>query len=243
MKLLLAIPSYNRPYDIAKHCHWLKDFKYDYKVFVEEDQVMYYEQSIGIDNIVQTPNGSGLMGQIVEIGRYATIKQYEIVFKMDDDMSLKKRSTRKHQIADVINEYVEKCLEQFKNEDVSLITCAKPMEYRYAKTEGFIERKRPVYGNYMVRQWYLLFMDKDLLLFDDLWISVEVVKSRKKILTYTGAYENAITHKNNGGLQSYDRDELGKRSYEVAKELYPQIEILENSKHKKFDISVKNYFK
>lgn len=243
MKLLLAIPSHNRPYDIQKKVmYWVNDVDVDWKVFCEEDQSMYYEQSVGKDNLVLTPNGSGLMGQIVEIGKYANDNGYDLVLKMDDDMRFTADKIKKHETPIVIKKYLKLVQREFENPNVGIVTVSKPMEYRYGPKQGFKNRKKPVYGNYIVRTEYLLKLRKELLLFDDLWISIEVKLDNKKMLTYQGAYEDAITHKNEGGLQSYDRDQLGRQSYEIAKEYYPLIEELQDSKHKKFDISVKNYF-
>ena len=243
MKILLAIPSHNRPYDIEKKVmYWIKDVKVDWKVFCEENQAMYYEQSVGKDNLVTTPDGSGLMGQIVEIGKYAKENEYSLVLKMDDDMRFTADKIKKHETPIVISKYLKLVAKEFENPDVGMITVSKPMEYRYGNKEGFKKRRKPVYGNYIVRTEYLLKLRKELLLFDDLWISIEVKQDGKQMLTYQGAYEDAITHKNAGGLQSYDRDQLGRDAYEIAKEYYPLIEELQDSKHKKFDISVKNYF-
>ena len=243
MKVLLAIPSHNRPYDIEKRVlYWLRNIDVDYKIFIEKDQEMYYVQTCGVENLVLTPNGSGLMGQVVEIGKYAKNNKYDLVLKMDDDMRFTKDKNKKPDTFKVINKYISDAVNKFQSDNVGMITVSKPMEYRYSDKKGFVIRKKPVYGNYFVRTEYLLRLKPELLLFDDLWISIEVKQDNKQTLTYIGAYEDAITHKNGGGLQTYDRDLLGRQSYEQAKKVYPKIQELKNSKHKKFDICVKNYF-
>lgn len=243
MKALLAIPSHYRPYDIEKKVlYWIGEVGIDWKVFCEENQELYYMQTCGTNNLVTTPVGSGLMGQMVQIAKYAKENNYDVVLKMDDDMRFTKDKAKKTDTANVVQEYITQALAEFNNPKVGMISVAKPMEYRYGPKQGFVERKKPVYGNYFVRTKYLEKLSADLLLFDDLWISIEVKLAGDKTLTYLGAYEDAITHKNSGGLQTYNRDALGKLAYDRAKDVYPKIEVLENSKHNKFDISVKNYF-
>ena len=243
MRLLLAIPSHNRAYSCMKKLFWLKDFQYDWKIFCEQDQAMYYTQSVGESNIVETPNGSGLMGQIYHIGRYADQKNYDLVLKMDDDMRFHLDKGKKEDTHNVVSDYCDKAIEQFKSESIGLITVSKYMEYRYGKREGFILRNRAVYGNYMTRTKYLLKMIPELLLFDDLWISIECQLDGKEILTYLEAYEDALTHTNAGGLQTYNRDEMSRQSFLIASDIYPLITELEKPKNNIFDISVKNYFK
>ena len=87
MKTLIAIPSYNRPYQILKRTGcWLKDItKFDYKVFVEPSESIYYSQSIGEENIVETSDNCGIYGQLISIGKYAIENGYDLVTKIDDD--------------------------------------------------------------------------------------------------------------------------------------------------------------
>jgi hypothetical protein len=176
-----------------------------------------------------------------EVYKYAIENEYDLVLKVDDDMRFMRDGAKKNDAAQVCDDYIKEVLPVF-NEDVGIVSVSKPMNYRYGSKTGYKERKLPIYGNYFCKTHLLKNLVPELLMFDDLWISVEARLNNERIIQYLGAYEDAITHKNKGGLQSYDRDELGRKSYEYAKTIYPKIEILENSKHKKFDISVKNYF-
>jgi hypothetical protein len=242
MKTLIAIPSYNRPYEIEKRTlYWVRQMNYHWAVFVYESQAKYYRQITGRNHIVTCEDGLGLVGKMKKVHEYAELNNYDLVLKIDDDMKFSRDGAKKTDAAQVCTDYLDEVIPLF-NEEVGLINVAKPMSYRYGPKEGFKIRKSPIYGNYLVRTSLMKNLRAELLLFDDLWVSVETKLAGLKILQYMGAYEDAITHKNAGGLQSYDRDELGRRSYEYAKTIYPKIEILKDSKHKKFDISVKNYF-
>ncbi len=55
MKMLVAIPSYNRPYNIEKRTgYWIKEIKNaDVKVFVCPSQYLYYSQVIPQDMLIK----------------------------------------------------------------------------------------------------------------------------------------------------------------------------------------------
>ena len=91
MKVLLAIPSYNRPYEIEKKClFWLKELKdIDWKIFIRSEQYVYYSQLIPKNNLVCI-NVNSFRETINAIGEYAKSNSYDLVHKIDDDMSFKK---------------------------------------------------------------------------------------------------------------------------------------------------------
>jgi len=244
MKVLIAIPSHNRPYDIEKKLgYWLPYMMYDYKIFVEENQEMYYSQSIGSTHLVLTPNGSGLIGQLIEIGKYAESHGYDLVLKMDDDMRFTKDKSPKDETSLVVSEYIKSAIDLFTSrQDVAITNVVKPATYRYSNKEGWKIRQKPIYGNYMIRTEMFKCLTHEMLLFDDLVFSIEARKQGKMIYQYYGAYEDAITHKNAGGLQSYDRDQLSRKAFEYLKTKYPLLKEMPNNKNGVFDIDVSQYF-
>jgi len=245
MKLLIAIPSHNRPYDIQKRClFWLKEISwFDWKVFVEPSQMMYYSQVLPPDKLVSTIEGAGLNGQIRFIGRYAEENDYSHVFKVDDDMMFKKDGLKKDVIWQETQKALSLCIERMSfDRDIHCITFAKPLGYRYSPKSGFQLRKKPVYGNYLTKPSYLCNLNPDLKIMDDLFISIDIVQAGYRIETCNELYEDAISHKNAGGLQSVDRDLLGRKTFVAAKKLYPQVEEMVNTKNGSFDINVNAYF-
>lgn len=246
MKILVAVPSYNRPYDIEKRVGWwLKQVKgVDFRIFVEPSQAMYYEQSFDVENIVETKDDNGFMNQIIDIGKYATKNKYDLVFKIDDDMKFSARGVRKDGTVELFQNIINELKEKFLNtKNIGAINIAKPMTYMHSEKKGFKARKKPIYGNYIMDPKYLVMMKPEMLLFDDLFLTIEVKKDKKDIYTYLGAYEDAITHTNQGGLQSFDRNDIGFKGYEFAKTIYPRIEELENSKNNCFDIDISFYLR
>jgi hypothetical protein len=243
MKTLIAVPSYNRPYDIDKKTlYWLKDMKYDWKVFIYQSQARYYSDSVGIDNLIPCNDGIHLCGKIAHIYEYAKYHKYDAVFKVDDDMRFSSDGVDKKDAAKVCSKFLEEANELFKNPDVGLINVSKYGSYKWSDKQGFKKRKKEIASNYYIRTELLKNIHSKLILFDDLWVSLETKLAGKDIYQYFGAFEDAATHKNKGGLQSYDREKISRQSYEYAKTIYPKIEILENPKHNLFDISVKKYF-
>jgi hypothetical protein len=240
MKTLIAIPSYNRPYEASKKLFWLNGLNYDWKIFVEPNQSRYYKQIFGDEKVIETENENKLVGQIVSIYKYAKENNYTHVLKIDDDMRFTKEGLKKQNTSDFMNYAIDEMTSNF-NESVGIITCAKPMTYIRSQKKGFKERNSAVYGNYFIKTDLLKTLKKEYYLFDDLIVTIECKKQGLKILTYLGAMEDAITHKNEGGLQSFNRDLLGKQAYENIKKDYPLVEVLENDKNNCFDITIKNY--
>ena len=103
-RLLIAVPSLGRPYDIEKHTgFWLKQLqRYDYRVFIEPKERIYYSQVIPMNRLVITENDAGLKGQIKNIRKFAELKGYDFVMKCDDDMWFLKRGAQKDRSASTL---------------------------------------------------------------------------------------------------------------------------------------------
>jgi hypothetical protein len=246
MKVLLAVPSYNRPYDIEKRTSfWLKKLEgIDWRVFVEPKEMIYYSQTIPESNIVETHNQNNLMGQIVDIYNYALNNGYDIVMKCDDDMMFKEKGVKKNEVHKTIEKHLPIIIEQFKKDSkLGSVNISKPMPYLYNKKYVFKNSMKPIYGNWITRTEILASLDKSLILFDDLYLSIETKLKGYDINVYYGCYEDAIGEKNEGGLQSLDRKSISVDSYKIAKKIYPKIKEWSNSKSKNFDIDVTEYLK
>lgn len=247
MKLLVAVPSYNRPYDIEKRTgYWLKDLKqFDYKVFVEPSEAIYYEQSIGKDNIVVTKDGIGLVGQLVAIGNYAKKNGYDLVTKIDDDTYYTLPKRGKAYGREIIENSLNDIVERFTNDkNLGVVGFASGMDYIFNKNVGFKKRKKPIYGTAVVRPEVFTSMDGRGKMFADLLISLSCKDLGMEIETHYGCQEQRITLKNKGGLQSFNRTEIAKETYKIMLEKYPEITPLKDGKYKDdfFDIDISYYF-
>ena len=248
MSVLLAIPSFNRPYNLQNTImYWLKDYTLDWKVFVEPRQYMYYKQIVKPDNLIRTHNENYICGQMQDICEYAQYHNYKYVFKVDDDMCFTRRGSKKPDHGAIASELVLDCVKFMdENPDCGLLTAPKAMTYLYYKKEDlFVEINKPIYSNYFIRVQDLSeIMKREYLIFDDLLVSFATKARNKKIYRYMGAYESAKTHKNEGGLQSFDREKLSKLSYKALKKDYPLLEGIDakNTKNNCFDVSSDRYF-
>lgn len=247
MKILIAIPSYNRPYDIDKRTgYWLKQLtKFDYKVFVEPQESLYYEQSMGAENIIETNDNNGLVGQLVDIGNYAKENGYDLVTKIDDDTYYSLPGKGKAYGCEIIEKSLTEIVKRFsENDNLGVVGFTAGMDYIYNKEAGFKKRKKPIYGTAVVRPEVFTTMDRRGMMFADLLVSLSCKDLGLGIETYYGCQEQRITLKNKGGLQSFDRTAIAKKSYEIMLEKYPKIKPLEDGKYKNdfFDIDVSEYF-
>jgi hypothetical protein len=243
MKVLIAIPSHQRPYDIEKRTgFWLKALKKtDWKVFVESDQIKYYEQIIPKSNLISTPVGSGLIGQLIEIGNYASKNNYDLVMKMDDDMRLTKTGLKKENTADFIEEMIEYMISQFDS-NTGAITAAKPMGYLHGDKKSIKLRNKPIFGNYLIRTGFFSCLKPEYLLFDDLVFSAQIKLNGMVIKTNFAAMEDSLTHKNKGGLQTIDRDLYSRKGFQAIIKDFPLMKELPDNKNNCFDIDASNYF-
>ena len=225
MKVLLAIPSYNRPYEIEKTTSfWLKQLVgIDWKVFVREEQFIYYLQNIPIENLVAI-KATSFRETINELGEYARKNNYDLIHKIDDDMSFKKLGkSKKEHCAEIYTETYEKIIQKFQeDEDLYGISVSKPMAHMRTKDLVWARPNKSMYGNFCVRP-QVLFMPEGIELFDDVFFSLNILKQGKKTLTYTGAYENSVCYTNVGGLQSVNRNELSKKTIKVMQSFFPDV--------------------
>jgi len=248
MNVLLAIPSHNRPYRLDNTVkYWLNEYSYNWKIFVEPNQYIYYEQTVPSNSIVKTNNENYICGQMVDIAKYAQENGFKYVFKVDDDMCFTKKGLKKRDHFKVAEEIVLKA-KSFMDKDsgCGLITVPKAMTYLYYKKDDeFVEINKPVFSNYFIRvQDLIKIMKKEYLIFDDLLVSFAIKKMKKSIFRYMKAYESAKTHNNEGGLQSFDREYLSKKSFAALKKDYPLLEGIdaEKTKNNCFDVSSDRYF-
>jgi hypothetical protein len=230
MKLLLAIPSYNRPYEIEKRTgFWLKKLQYSHwKVFVEPDQAVYYAQTIPKAHLVVTGNNIGLVGQLRMIARYAIRKGYDLVWKIDDDMMFKRKGIKKHQIHEVVEQTIPDLTERFSQDaDLGVINIAMPRDYMYKQVYNdspkfYTKKKWMVKCSYVVRPEDMDYTDGNYT-FDDVEIGLIDMEKRKKIEFYAGCYNDNLIRENQGGLQSFDRDEKARQSLAALVKRFPKI--------------------
>lgn len=228
-KTLIAIPSYNRPYEVEKKIgYWIKDIKNaDIKVFVDPNQYMYYNQVIPSEMLVEGAeqgSESGYISQMIFLQNYAKENGYEYILRCDDDMVFKANGYKKHEFAGLIDNSILEIEQRFdENKDLSAVSYCLPMEWLHSEKKGFKHRKKNFSGNCYIRteRWHFR---KDLYLHDDLFTWLELqIRGYGYTETYFGLYQDAFLGKNNGGLQSFDRLKMSKECYKRSLKYYPKL--------------------
>jgi len=225
MKVLVAIPSYNRPYDIEKRCgYWLKQLKdIDWRVFVRPDQYMYYSQVIPEKHLVEI-DVTSYRETINAIGSYAVQNGYDLVHRVDDDMSFKMLGKAKKEHSVMVYETLYKeIVEKFKSDpDLYGVSVSKPMHHIRNKETKWTRQNKALYGNQWLRP-EILYLPTGIELFDDIYMTLLILDMGKKTLTYSGAYEDAVVLKNSGGLQSINRNELSRKTISCMSIIFPDV--------------------
>jgi hypothetical protein len=245
-ELLIAVPSLGRPYQIEKNTgFWLKELKnFDYKIFIEPRERIYYKQTCNQKHLISTENDIGLKGQIYNIRDYARDKGYKYIMKCDDDMWFLKKGVGKKRCVETIEHALAEITHEMENDSsIGGVTITKAAGYlrNPAKSLWLYKKNKPFYSNSISRT-ELFNVPEEADIFVDLSLALECVTKGFSTKTYGRAYESCITFKNKGGFQSTDRDALSREVFKKLKKVYPEIKERPETKNPCFDIDVSAYF-
>lgn len=226
MKILVAVPTYKRPYILEKRAwHFLKDLKNaDVRIFCDEDEEMYYEQVAGDQVVVGAKQGrpNGLIAQLNFIGEYARKHNYDIVWKVDDKQMMQKGGVRKHKIAPHVDQYLLNIKQKFEEGADAIGTC-KAMEYLHSDKKGYKPRYNPFSASYFVKSEHLV-LDEKIFSMDELQMFLHLaVKRATNVYTSYEMYIDCPMGKFDGGLQMFDRLAESEKCLEYLMEKYPEI--------------------
>jgi hypothetical protein len=247
MRTLVASPTYKRPKSIIKNVlFWLEDLKdIDWFLFVREDQVLYYEQSVKDPKRIIPINVNSFRETINAIGKYAVDNGYELIHKIDDDMSFKRLGkAKKIYCTEVYQKAHEEIKEIFaKDPTIGAMSISKPMNHIRNKDKQLTRKNKSLLGNYWILPHYV-FMPKGLELYDDIYFTLKVLDDDMVTYSYSLCYEDTIQKKHEGGLASYDRVEMTLESIKTLQIDYPEIEIGCYKGNEEIpDIDIKKLFK
>ena len=238
MKVLIAVPTYKRPYVLKKRVlYWLNEItEADVKVFCCKSEQIYYEQVCGgMTEVGATQSGSdGLIKQLMFIQKYAVDNGYDIVWKVDDKMRFKKQGVKMHDSSTYINKLIKTVKQRFKkNKDLDLVTVCKPLDYRYSKEKtGFKKRNTVCAGNYFVRSKRMMF-NKNVFALDELQLYLHLTSTGTKTMeTCFDMYMDNPMGQFQGGLQFFDRLKLSQETYKYLVKQYPLLKLKENDNAK-----------
>ena len=243
VRILIAIPTYNRLLSVKNRVSIFRNSGLEYKYFVDKSQVLGYLSCLKPDEIVQVEDNLYICGKMQKIGEYALKKGYTHVFKVDDDMSFKRLDKSS---ASECLKIAHKELSQIfdANKNIGIATLTKAIAYiKGSKRSGYkISNKKPISSNYCVEASMLLKLKKKYILFDDYLMSLIAILASKDQATLFCAYENGQTHKNKGGLQSFDRNDLGKIAYKEISQDFPKSKLGFDPRHNCTDLDLSAYY-
>lgn len=246
MKVLIAIPSYNRPYAISsKLLFWIEKLEgIDWRIFVRAEQLRYYKQVVTDSSRLEPIEVNNFRETINAIGEYGRVNGYDLIMRVDDDMSFLSREHKKAEAHINFQNAYEAIVSQFENEPLlGGVSVIKPLPYLYAGGKLWSRQGKMLLGNHIIRTQFFG-LPEGIELFDDVYHSLVIKDAGYKLRSYAGCYENALVLKNEGGLQSTDRNEMTKHSFVYMQKLFPDVK-LSNYKGRDgiVDIDASSYFK
>lgn len=232
-KLLIACPSKGRSHTIIKHTlSWMDVDKYNFKLFVEPQDFIYYKQLAKPSSIVVIPkNGMGMGYLNYMIRKYALANNFDYVFRIDDDCKgivTCDNKNKQHNFDSCLKD----SLSAFSTyPDLGLVGLADTVSGytmpTLRKNDTYTHWNKMCYSSYMIKS-DLIFQLKELKDIDDIAINIHCIHAGYKTL-FLGKYANNHLQMDNGGGLNYDfKDRLVNRSNdcELLASVYPNLEVV-----------------
>jgi len=232
MNILVAIPSKSRPYDILKRTmKWITNSKYDFKVFVEPEELRYYIQTIGIDKVVcLDANNQGLGYAEKFIVDYAKEHSYELIFRLDDDVSHITHVTKMTD-AEAFDKLIDDSIPYFQSEpklgcvgfasDFYQGYLLPKMRLLYEGGNMFIERNPLICASFLIRTE--AFKPSPEITSVDIYMNLKLWESGYYGYSYSGCMLIHDLVENKGGLNINLKERLEwiNRDYDTMKREFP----------------------
>lgn len=233
MKILIAVPSKGRSSEINKDTlRWLKECKYDWKIFVEPQEYADYLQRFRKEGGESDPfvnigqNNLGLGFAKKQIHWYAKNNNYEAIFKVDDDVQSWYAADRKN-ARDKSPEVFEKAI-QDGQEAFRRWPDVKAISYPYS-FQMWTTGKKWSDVNLRTQTSYLvltdfLHPDARISTFEDFATFIYIRANNGIVLRYgLCGIDCRDIGSNTGGHQSFDRREQAEKEIDYLRELYPAL--------------------
>jgi hypothetical protein len=227
MKLLIVVPTKNRPAAFQRQTYrWLQYMDFDYKVFMEKEDVPRYNY-LKPEEVVVLPESNKGLGYSLHFARgYALKNGYDAVFKCDDDIvnwNTTERITPKDKelgIKRIVTQYINDSLEVMeKRPQVGGV--GLPYGNEMFEVKKFTSINSRFQTAYIVRTEFFG-TNPAVNTFEDFYASVKVWYAGYLTLRYglTGM-RCPMPGENAGGHQDFDRFELAKREVEEFRKIEP----------------------
>ncbi len=234
MKILVAIPSKNRV-DILKEntLSWVKYIDVDWMVFVEPQDLMNYRLTVGTKNCIPLDeNNKGLGYSKTIIKNYAEKYDYDLVFKLDDDVkgwTEFRKILKGKEAAERFNKNLEDIVEIFEQQpQVAVVS----FPYSFQMFEQFLFKKNKRVQTCYITRIEDFHTDPRISVFEDFSVGLKAIVSQKLVLWYgmSGIAMGVKVGGGTGGHQDFDRKERALKEIEVLREIYPPLAFREVNK-------------
>lgn len=251
MKILIAIPSKARAYDLQKGIlKWLPECNHDWKVFVEPQDLVHYVTVLDKSKIVCISKNDKGMGFVINsIARYAIKFKYDLVFKIDDDFSgmvCKDIGNMKtgHSVK-ILDKFLNDVAPDFQKDQklgaVRISNSRNHLFEKMGKDRKYTHRNVPLYHGWIVRPEILEKVTENVLTQDDSSTFLYMQEAGYYSLNYGQAAVNYKDNTNPGGFQCFDRERLVLETYEYLKKEFPKIRLKPIDRTYKIEIDISEY--
>ncbi len=225
MKILIAIPSKRRADVLEKNAlKWVQHTGLDFQIFIEQDDFSEYEKiSKNLIILPEYKRGLGYAKTIIK--EYAEKNNYDLIIKIDDDVSGwtdYRRQLKGEEAGKRFRQTIRECEIAFeKYPDIAVI--AFPYSFQMFEKRSF-ERTKRVQTAYIARTAYF-HVDTRISVFEDFAVGINAITKNKLVMLYgmSGIVMGIPVGGGTGGHQSYDRAIQAEKEIEVLREIYPPL--------------------
>lgn len=231
MKILIAIPSKKRAEVLRKNAlAWVRLTGIDFAVFVELEDLkdyreMFQKEQVPLKIVCLNESSKGLGYSKVSIKKYADANGYDVIVKIDDDVSgwtdFRTKLTPQ-QSAEKFKFILSESIDLFnKNPDVVCVSF--PYSFQMFEQKDFKKDKR-VQTAYIARTEYF-HADPRISAFEDFAVGLNAIVKQKLVMKYgmSGICMGVQVGKGEGGHQSYNRERQAYSEIDVLREIYPPL--------------------
>lgn len=219
------MPSKNRAETLSKYTYqWLKLMDFDWKIFVEPQDVEKYKDFQNVEVIPENDKGLGYVKEHIQAFCYKN--GYDLVFKIDDDVKCFtnfRKTTKPEETAEMMNNFLkEKALPMFEKETLGAIAFPYSFEM-YEKFE--FEKTKRVQTSYICRVQYIKQKETGISVFEDFAVGLSILVDNRIILKCGTMGQNlgVKVGGGSGGLQDFDRSICAMREVELLRKIYPPL--------------------
>lgn len=214
MKILVCIPSKGRAENIKKYTlPFVKRLNLDYRIFVEpQDKSAYNYDFVE----VHEKNNIGLGGALVNCKKYAEKNGYDVILKLDDDVSA----------IGNIEDDIDKIKKGLSISKVSAICFPYSFEFYSKSDKMFTRENKRLQTAYFIKTERFR-PNENVSTFEDFYQFLQIINRNEKTLFCSKHLIkcNAVG-KGKGGLQLFDREIMAKKEISIFKQIDSTISVI-----------------